>query len=438
MPSCCQPATSQLTSDELIGVVNSAYSTRAREGVESDYAKTVAEALGYSKDELNSIPEGANMGLSCGNPTAIATLKEGETVVDLGSGGGIDIFLAASKVGHTGKAIGLDMSEDMIALARKNAAKQGLKPPQVAFVKALLSESLPIEPDSVDCVISNCVINLLPLEGKGNLLKEVYRILKPGGRITFGDIVARKPLSEEIKDDVVAHIGCVAGAIDVAEYTTLLKSAGLSDIVFEDTKSDLSVYYQYNDDQDTVPVNTTPLPSGAVPSKPTYDINEWVGSYRIFAKKSGVPPAANPPTVLLRWWDAYPVVKSSPPSIMAEEVAALIRQGASDPGVKASFAVVDVRRNDHAGGHVRGSYNRHAQTFYDDLPSVFEEFKNTPKVIFYCQSSNGRGPRCAGWYQDYLDAHASEHNSQAYVLKGGIKNWLATFKGEEDLIDVDG
>ncbi|KAF9479959.1 NAD(P)-binding protein [Pholiota conissans] len=438
MPSCCQPRTTQLASNDLIDIVNSAYSARAREGVDSEYAKTVAGGLaGYTEEELNSIPEGANMGLSCGNPTAIATLKEGETVVDLGSGGGIDVFLAAAKVGPTGKAIGLDMSEDMIALARKNAAKKGLKPPHVAFAKAALTEPLPIEPDSVDCIISNCVINLLPSDGKGNLLKEVQRILKPGGRIVFSDIVARKPLSEEIKNDVVAYIGCVAGAIDVLQYTKLLENAGLSNIVFEDTKTDLSIYYNFENDQDTFPIHTTPLPSGTAPARPTYDINEWVASYRILATKAGEPPAENPPTVLLRWWDAYPVVKSSPPSITAEEVAALIREGASDPAVKAGFAVVDVRRNDHAGGHVRGSFNRHAQTFYDDLPSLFEEFKNTSKVIFYCQSSNGRGPRCAGWYQDYLDAHAGEHNSQAYVLTDGIKNWLKTFKGEEDLIDAD-
>ncbi|KAF8965866.1 NAD(P)-binding protein [Flammula alnicola] len=453
MPStCCQrqdvrpsnaatvaaPPPTSTSSDELVGIVDAAYSARAREGVTATYAKTVAEAFGYTEEELNTVPEGSHMGLSCGNPVATATIKEGETIVDLGSGGGIDVFLAADKVGPTGKAIGLDISEDMIILARANAAKKGLKPPHVAFVRAALTEPLPIEPESVDCVLSNCVVNLLPLEGKASLLKEVHRILKPGGRIVLDDIVAKKPLPDNIKNDLAAYVGCIAGAILVDEYKALLKDAGLSNVLFVDTKNDLSVYYQTTstDSQAIVQSCCTPLPAGVPVSKPTYDINEWVASYQIFALKDGVIPSTNPPTALLRWWDAYPTVKSAPSSVSAEEVVALIRAH-PDPATPRDFAVVDVRRNDHAGGHVRGSHNWHAQTFYDDLPSFFAKFKDTTRVIFYCQSSNGRGPRCAGWYQDYLDAHKGEHGSASYVLKGGIKNWLATFKGEEDLIDQD-
>ncbi|KAF4613837.1 hypothetical protein D9613_008096 [Agrocybe pediades] len=402
-------------------------------------AKSVAEAFGYTDEELSSVPEGAHMGLSCGNPVATATIKEailrvnqkGETVVDLGSGGGIDVFLAAQKVGPSGKAIGLDMSEDMIALARKNAAKKGLKPPHVAFVQAYLTEPLPIESNSVDCIISNCVINLLPQEGKAFALKEVHRILKPGGRVVLNDIVAKKPLPENIKNDMASYVGCISGAIVIDEYKMLLQDAGLGNLLFVDTKSDLGVYYQSSEDGGALgtPGCCTPAPPGTKAGKPDYDVNEWVASYQIYALKED-GPAEIPSTALLRWWDAYPVVKSSPPSMTAEEVASLIRSSATD------FAVIDVRRNDHAGGHVRGSHNVHAQTFYDELPEVYQKFKDVPKVIFYCQSSNGRGPRCAGWYQDYLDSQGNK-TSSAFVLKGGIKNWLSTFEGQEDLIDKD-
>ncbi|CAA7269902.1 unnamed protein product [Cyclocybe aegerita] len=399
---------------DIVGVVNAAYSALAREGVAASYAKSVAEAFGYTAEQLKSVPEGAHMGLSCGNPVAAASIKEGETIVDLGSGGGIDVFLASEKVGPSGKAIGLDMSADMIALARRNAFKKGLKPPHVAFVQALLTEPLPIEPNSVDCVLSNCVINLLPLEGKAILLKEVHRILKPGGRVVLDDIVARKPLPENIKNNLLAYVSCISGATLEEQYKSLLADAGFSNVLFIDTKNDF-----------------TP---GIKPTKPDFDVNEWVGSFQIYALKNG-PTAENPPTALLRWWDAYPTVDSSPSFLAAEEVAAFIR----DPtAASKDIAIIDVRRNDHAGGHVRGSHNWAAQTFYDDLPSFYEQFKETPRVIFYCQSSNGRGPRSAGWYQDYLDAQGEgSHKSTAYVLEGGIKNWLKTFEGQEDLIDRD-
>ncbi|KAJ3497787.1 hypothetical protein NLJ89_g10301 [Agrocybe chaxingu] len=419
---------------DIIGVLNAAYSARAREGVGASYAKSVAEAFGYTEEQLKSVPEEAHLGLSCGNPVAAASIKEGETVVDLGSGGGIDIFLAAEKAGPSGKAIGLDMSPDMIALARKNASKKGLKPPHVAFVQALLTEPLPIEPNSVDCVLSNCVINLLPFEGKVILLKEIHRILKPGGRTVIDDIVARKPLPENIKKDLLAYISCISGAILEEQYKSLLADAGFStsDVLLVDTKKDLSVYYQNGENQVATSC-CTPAPPGITPSKPDFDVNEWVASFQIYALKDG-STTENPPTALLRWWDAYPTVESSPSFLTAEEVAALVR----DPTASKDTAIIDVRRNDHAGGHVRGSHNWAAQTFHDDLPAFYEQFKETSRVIFYCQSSNGRGPRSAGWYQDYLDAQGEgSHKSTAYVLKGGIKNWLKMFEGQEDLIDRD-
>jgi ubiquinone/menaquinone biosynthesis C-methylase UbiE len=223
MISAEKPKFSSSSSSEIIGVVNAAYSARAREGVSSAYASNVAKAFGYTEDQLKSVPEAAHMGLSCGNPIATASIKEGETVVDLGSGGGIDVFLAAYKAGPTGKIIGIDMSSDMISLARKNALKKGLNSPHVAFVEALLTEALPIESSSVDCVLSNCVINLLPMEGKANLLKEVHRILKPGGRVVLDDIVAKKQLPDNILTDLAAYVGCISGAILEEEYKALMK-----------------------------------------------------------------------------------------------------------------------------------------------------------------------------------------------------------------------
>ncbi|KDR83252.1 hypothetical protein GALMADRAFT_221165 [Galerina marginata CBS 339.88] len=425
--SSIQHTANMASSHGIVGIVDAAYSAKAREGVTPVYAKNVAEAFGYTEEQLNSIPEGAYMGLSCGNPVAMARIEEGETVVDLGSGGGVDVFLAAAKVGPTGKAIGLDMSQDMIELAHKNAAIKGLKPPHVAFVKALLTEPLPIESNSVDCILSNCVVNLLPAEGKANLLKEVHRILKPGGRIVLDDIVAKKSLPDNIRNDAAAYVACISGAIQVDEYQQLLRDSGLTQILFVDTKSDLDIYYQSpeNDAAFATPGCCAPAPSSTLPTKPDYDVNDWVASYQIYALKDGIPIEPPPPTCLLRWWDAYPAVKSSPPSITAEEVAQLIL----NPPSRSGFAVID-------GGHVRGSHNWFAQTFYDDLPAFYEQFKNTSTVIFYCQSSNGRGPRCAGWYQDYLDKH-DDHSSAAFVLKGGIKNWLSTFAGREQLIDRD-
>ncbi|KJA16548.1 hypothetical protein HYPSUDRAFT_171339 [Hypholoma sublateritium FD-334 SS-4] len=441
MSSCCD--SSKILDDtiafptprEVIGIVNAAYSVRAREGVTANYARNVAEAFGYTQEQLSTVPDGAHMGLSCGNPVATATIKEGETVVDLGSGGGIDVFLAAAKVGENGCVIGLDMSQDMINLARANATKKGLKPPHVAFIKAQLTETLPIESNSVDCILSNCVVNLLPLDGKAALLKEINRILKPGGRIVLDDIVAKKPLPDNIKNNLASYVGCISGAILVDEYKALLDEANFTKVLFVDTKSDLGVYYRVPTEDGNVSNNPscfTPVPTGHLSAAPDYDVNHWVASYQIFAIKDGISSPGTPALALSRWWDAYPSVFSSPRSLKAHELASIIR----DQTQTSTFAVIDVRKNDHAGGHVRGSYNWAAQSFYDDLPSFYQEFKNFPKVIFYCQSSNGRGPRCAGWYQDYLDAQG-DGRSTAFILEGGIKQWLTDFGKEEDLVDFD-
>ncbi|KAF9045091.1 S-adenosyl-L-methionine-dependent methyltransferase [Panaeolus papilionaceus] len=435
--ACCNHNNTTDTSAALVDKVNEAYSARARterDDALSAYSNKVAKAFGYTEEQLRAIPDSSHIGLSCGNPVAAATIKQGETVVDLGSGGGIDVFLAAEKVGPTGQVIGLDISPDMIELARRNAAQKDLKPPQVAFVQASLTEPLPLESNSVDCILSNCVLNLLPHDGKVSLLKEVFRVLKPGGRIVLDDIVAKKPLPDNIRNDVGSYIGCVAGAITIAEYEKLMSDAGFKDSVLVATKNDLGVYFE------SAGQGTGCCASSAPPSligKPSYDINEWVASYQIYAAKGEDEPVDKIQTeALLRWADAYPKVKSSPEVLEDEEVVALIRNQGNPEERSTDYVVVDVRGDDHAGGHVRGSDNWPARPFYDNLPEFYEKYQNTPKVIFYCNRSNGRGPRSAAWYQDYLDAHGGK-NSKAYVLKGGVKNWLEKYEGQEDLVDRD-
>lgn len=188
--------------------------------------------IGYSKDELDNIPEIANMGLGCGNPTALADLKEGETVLDLGSGGGIDAFLAAKKVGETGNVIGVDMTEEMIQKARDTAQRYGYK--NVEFRLSEI-EDLPLGDNSVDVIISNCVINLSP--DKEKVFKEAYRVLKPGGRILISDIVTEGNLPEELMQNISAWVGCVAGAQEKNQYLAIIRNSGFEevDIVSEST-----------------------------------------------------------------------------------------------------------------------------------------------------------------------------------------------------------
>ena len=180
---------------------------------------------GYSPEELRIAPEGANMGLGCGNPLAIASLQPGETVVDLGSGGGFDCFLAARKVGDTGRVIGVDMTPEMVAKARENARKG-----DYSYVKFRLGEieHLPVEDGSADVIISNCVINLSP--EKLNVFRETFRILKPGGRLAITDVVASAPLPSEFKSDPTLLSGCIAGAATIDELNTMLEEVGFTDI----------------------------------------------------------------------------------------------------------------------------------------------------------------------------------------------------------------
>jgi SAM-dependent methyltransferase len=181
--------------------------------------------MGYSKEDLLSVPEGANMGLGCGNPVALASLKPGETVVDLGSGGGFDCFLAAKQVGESGQVIGVDMTPDMITKARMNAEKIGSK--NVEFRLGEI-EHLPVADNSADIIMSNCVINLSP--DKASVYREAFRILKPGGRLAIADIVATARLPEEIQKNLALVSACVGGAATIDDTVKMLEDAGFVDI----------------------------------------------------------------------------------------------------------------------------------------------------------------------------------------------------------------
>lgn len=184
-----------------------------------------ARSIGYSDKELKVIPDGANLGLSCGNPTALAGLKKGETVLDLGAGAGFDCFLAASKVGPKGRVIGVDMTPEMLEKARDNAKKNSVK--NVDFRLGEI-ENLPLADNSVDVVISNCVINLSA--DKQRVFHEIHRVLKPGGRISISDMALLKKLPAKIEKDIEAYTGCIAGAILVDEYKKILATAGFKNI----------------------------------------------------------------------------------------------------------------------------------------------------------------------------------------------------------------
>ncbi len=195
-------------------------------------ADKMSKEIGYSDEELSSLPDDANLGLGCGNPTALASLKQGEVVLDLGAGGGIDCFLAAKKVGTGGKVIGVDMTPDMVSLARKNAEKT-----DVSNVEFRLGEieNLPVADNTVDVIISNCVVNLSP--DKNRVFQEANRVLRPGGRMMISDIVLLKPLPENIKESISAYVGCVSGALLKEDYLNTIASAGFINVDVVDEQS---------------------------------------------------------------------------------------------------------------------------------------------------------------------------------------------------------
>jgi len=187
--------------------------------------QTISRAVGYSDDDLSGVPDGADLGLGCGNPVALASLRPGEIVLDLGSGAGIDCFLAAGKVGTEGKVIGVDMTPEMLEKARKNAVSAG-----VANVEFRLGEieHLPVADDSVDVVISNCVINLSP--DKPQVFREAFRALRPGGRLMVSDIVLHSPLPRRLLDSAAAYVGCISGASLKADYLRMVSAAGFANV----------------------------------------------------------------------------------------------------------------------------------------------------------------------------------------------------------------
>ncbi len=218
------------TSDEIRTEVRTHYSGIARGATTGccGAGPCGSEQLGYTKDDLGAAPQGADLGLGCGNPQAIAELRAGEVVVDLGSGGGFDAFLAGRTVGATGRVIGVDMSSDMIQLARTNAGRHG-----TAHVEFRLGEieHLPVEDAVADVVMSNCVINLSP--DKPAVFREAFRVLKPGGRLAITDVVRTAPMPAELAADISALCGCVAGAAGLEETRTLLATIGFTDVRVE-------------------------------------------------------------------------------------------------------------------------------------------------------------------------------------------------------------
>ena len=226
-------------SEQLLNSVKSKYGAAADSALTNEHAgvRAVAEAFGYTAEELSSIPAGANMGLSCGNPTATAHLRAGEVVVDLGSGGGLDVFLAAKMVGVEGRAIGIDMTTGMIERARENAQDSGYT--NVEFFQSTI-DKIPLPDASVDCIISNCVINLAP--DKPAVFREMVRVLKPGGRVAISDIALKHGLPEAVAQSMAAYVGCIAGAILIDEYRTGLLDAGFEHVEIIDSGADLNAY----------------------------------------------------------------------------------------------------------------------------------------------------------------------------------------------------
>ncbi|KAJ1303027.1 hypothetical protein OPQ81_011228 [Rhizoctonia solani] len=277
--------------EALKSLVHDAYSQTARSlsnasSEELENFKRISSAFGYTQGDLE-ILQGANMGLGCGNPVATANIRPGEVIVDLGCGGGMDVILASGKVGDSGKVYGVDMSEDMLAVAKKNIQARNLA--NVELIHSSI-HSLPIASNSVDCIISNCVLNLVPGDEKQVTLQEAYRILKQGGRLAISDILEKKPMPEYIKLDATAYVGCVAGAIDATLYRQYLTQAGFQDIIILDTNADLSVYQQAasnpsKSDCSSCCSSTSKPARGGISSALKYDLNEFVGSFTIYALK---------------------------------------------------------------------------------------------------------------------------------------------------------
>lgn len=284
-----------MSSESILDAVQDQYGAVARSKLSNDSAavRSVAQAFGYSTDDLALLPSQANMGLSCGNPVALAGLQKGDVVVDLGCGGGLDVFLAAKRVGPTGKAIGIDMTPDMIERAKAGAAQVGAT--NVEFHLARIDQ-LPLRDASVDCIISNCVINLVP--DKSAAFREILRVLKPGGRLVVSDIALKRPLPTDVVHDVQAYVGCIAGAIQTSEYERLVREAGFESVVVQDTGANLNAYAQAGSEgccssggccsADGATPESSPVHDGMAAILKRFDANTYAASVRVHALKPTV------------------------------------------------------------------------------------------------------------------------------------------------------
>ncbi|KAK2022020.1 arsenite methyltransferase [Colletotrichum zoysiae] len=225
-----------MNADRIYESVHDRYTAAAR-GVDQGYGRSVAKSFGYAEEELAGVPKDANLGLG-----AIASLQEGETVVDLGSGAGFDAFLAAGKVGPTGTVYGVDMNEDMVARANKSRAETPHRD-NVSFVRSRITD-VPLRSGVADCVISNCVVNLVPAGEKQLAFDEMARLLKPGGRLAISDVLLKQPLPDSLRSCAALYTGCIAGAGRVADYEEYLRAAGFHDVLITDTNADLNVYLE--------------------------------------------------------------------------------------------------------------------------------------------------------------------------------------------------
>ena len=226
--------------EDIKKIVRDGYATIARQGCGccgptgsccggTDLTREISQDIGYTEEDINAAPEGANLGLGCGNPVALASLKEGETVLDLGSGAGFDCFLAAQKVGEKGHVIGVDMTPEMVERARENASKGDFSNMEFRLGEI---ENLPVADNTIDTIISNCVINLAP--DKRRVFNEAYRVLKPGGRLMVSDMVLLKELPAFIKNTAAAYIGCLSGAVMKEEYLKSIAAAGFQEVMIVD------------------------------------------------------------------------------------------------------------------------------------------------------------------------------------------------------------
>jgi SAM-dependent methyltransferase len=292
-----------IVAEQILDSVKSKYGAVAEGSLSSDHAgvRAVAEAFGYTPEELTSIPAEANMGLSCGNPTATAHIRAGEVVVDLGSGGGLDVFLASKMVGPGGRAIGIDMTPAMIERARANAQKGGYT--NVEFYLSTI-DRIPLPDASVDCVISNCALNLAP--DKPSVFREIARVLRSGGRLAVSDIALKRELPEQIANSIAAYVGCIAGAIQIDEYKAGLLAAGFEHVEIVDSGADLNAYANVENQSGccspkmdaTNPLQIVeepccapePSTSGSLHDElrtllSQYDVNEAAASVKVYALK---------------------------------------------------------------------------------------------------------------------------------------------------------